>query len=106
MANAGVRYVKAMGGPTANPLWNQIKADVLGIPLWVARHPEGSSVGAARLALRLVGESDVALRPRWTVVSPRPERRKAYDQGYQLYRKAFPLLKAMFDDLSPYDSRA
>lgn len=44
------RRVKVIGPASANPLWLQLKADLLGVPLSVSRFPEVVSRGAQALA--------------------------------------------------------
>ncbi|GAA5156749.1 FGGY-family carbohydrate kinase [Pseudonocardia eucalypti] len=75
------------GGGTRSVAWLQVFADVLGVPLELARTPEVGARGAVLVAARARGEElDV---PAWTapeaVVEPDPARRTRYDDGYQDY---------------------
>lgn len=47
-----------VGGGSKNTLWNQIRADVTGLPLTVTEHKEATVLGAAMFALVGVGEFD------------------------------------------------
>lgn len=85
------------GGGTRSEAWLRVFADVLGVPLELARTPEVGARGAVLVAARARGEAlDV---PTWTapeaVVEPDPARRTRYDDGYQHYlervRAARPL---------------
>jgi gluconokinase len=60
-----VREIRATGGFARSPLWRQMLADVLGVPIGFARAREGSAFGAALVgmqALGLVEDIDVAAR--------------------------------------------
>ena len=49
-AGAEVREMRSVGGCSRSDLWNQIKADVLGLPVLLPRTSVGSPFGAAILA--------------------------------------------------------
>ncbi len=57
MARAGIAIseLRATGGPTQSALWNQITADVTGLPLLVPAGSAGAAYGAALLAGMGVG---------------------------------------------------
>lgn len=97
MAALGLRVdeLRVMGGGSQSRLWNQIKADVTGLPVAVPATPETAALGAALLAL--VGlnvyatpeEACVAavkIRERY---EPQPEHRAIYDDSYALYRQVY-----------------
>jgi len=48
-------HVAAVGGPTRNALWMQLKADVYGLPVQVLQHSEGALWGAAMAGARAAG---------------------------------------------------
>jgi xylulokinase len=52
MARAGmpIRELRATGGPTRSALWNQVTADVTGLPLLLPAAGAGAAYGAALLA--------------------------------------------------------
>jgi xylulokinase len=104
-SDAGViREVRVSGGGARSPVWRQIMADVMGVPLVVAEAIEGAAYGAALLAG--VGGGvwpDVATAAQATVklgdrVEPGANAR-AYEPMYRLYRELYPMLKPAFDRL-------
>jgi gluconokinase len=52
-----VREVRATGGALAAPLWRDVLAASLGVPMVVVSAAEGSALGAAAMALVALGES-------------------------------------------------
>lgn len=79
--------VVACGGGTRSRPWLQVFADVLGVPLEVARTPEVGARGAVLAGAAARGAAlDVAA---WTapqdVVEPDPALRRRYDDGYARY---------------------
>jgi len=44
---AGIRGIRVVGGGSKNPLWNQIRADVTGLPVITTEQKEYTSLGAA-----------------------------------------------------------
>ena len=85
----------ASGGGTRSRLWNQINADVTGIPLHLLRCNESAVLGAAILAACGVGlyasieagcRSMVHLAD---LVVPDPIHQTIYDEGYQRYKALF-----------------
>ena len=97
-----INEVRVSGGGAKSPLWRQILADVLGVPLVVAEAIEGAAYGAALLAG--VGGGvwpDVQTAARVAVklgerVEPGADA-GAYEATYPLYRDLYPLLKPAFD---------
>ncbi len=103
--------VRVIGGGSRSTVWNQIKADVLGLPY--VRLPEGdrAALGCAILAGHGAGiYTDMAAaarsfaQPRDTTL-PRAEW-NAYYQGYvELYRRAFDHLREIYTGLGALSSR-
>lgn len=58
MREHGVRVdrVRITGGGARSPWWNQLKADILGVPIDVSHHPEPGAWGAAVLAGVAIGQ--------------------------------------------------
>jgi erythritol kinase len=86
-AAGGVGRIVACGGGTRSRPWLQVFADVLGVPLELARTPEVGARGAVLAAAAARGEPlDV---DRWTapedVVEPDPAVAGRYDDGYARY---------------------
>jgi xylulokinase/erythritol kinase len=86
-AAGGVTRLVACGGGTRSRPWLQVFADVLGVPLELARTPEVGARGAVLAAAAARGEElDVGT---WTaaedVVEPDPAVRERYADGYGRY---------------------
>ncbi len=97
-----VSELRVMGGGARSPLWNQIKADVCGLPVLVPAIHETTALGAALLALVGLGrfaslaeaaEQLVQLDQRF---EPDPARQRAYHAPYQRYRQAYFALQPVF----------
>ena len=96
-----IQEVRVSGGGAKSPLWRQILADVLGVPLVMAEAIEGAAYGAALLAgvgggvwpdVQTAARAAVKLGER---VEP-DEAAGAYEGAYQLYRDLYPMLKPAF----------
>jgi erythritol kinase (D-erythritol 1-phosphate-forming) len=86
-AAGGATRIVACGGGTRSRPWLQVFADVLGVPLELARTPEVGARGAVLAAAAARGEElDVAT---WTapedVVEPDPAMQARYTDGYARY---------------------
>jgi xylulokinase/erythritol kinase len=86
-AGGGPSRIVACGGGTRSRPWLQVFADVLGVPLELARTPEVGARGAVLAAAAARGEDlDVEA---WTaaedVVEPDPSRQSRYADGYARY---------------------
>jgi gluconokinase len=98
-AGYAVDEVRATGGFARSPLWRQILADALGMPIGFPAGHEGSGFGAALLgmeALGLVESIDLAseLLHVEEVVEPDPE-------GAAALAAARPLFADLYDALAP-----
>ena len=102
-AGAEVREMRSVGGCSRSDLWNQIKADVLGLPVLLPRTSVGSPFGAAILAGMGAGVyPDVPQSLREMVqldrcFEPNPANHERYTQIYRVYRDIYEHLKADFD---------
>jgi xylulokinase len=94
-----VGSLRVCGGNARSRLWNQIKADVLGVPVLVPAVPDTAVLGAAILAA--IGTGAMA-SPRAAIDSmvrtttrlePDPSTRAAYDARYAVYRSLYPALR-------------
>jgi len=88
-AGARVETIRTTGGQATNELWNQIKADVLGMNVELVR-PDAELFGCAILAIScLNGESFTQVAERLASVkkrfTPDPERHKLYNKFYEIY---------------------
>ena len=90
-----VEQVFCVGGGSRNELWNQIKADVLDVPLVLSDEPEAGLKGAALLAAAGAGLIDdaakVALQRRAAGkdVRPRAENRETYDAALAEFTRLY-----------------
>ncbi|MFL7791290.1 MAG: FGGY-family carbohydrate kinase [Anaerolineae bacterium] len=106
-AGSEVAELRAVGGGTKNELWNQIKADVLQLPLQVLAFQEMGTLGAALLAgvgggvyNSLEEATRVADRiADAKIVEPDPTRARLYDELFAIYVKLYPQTQAIMHSL-------
>ncbi len=96
------RELRVMGGGAKSGLWNQIKADVTGLPVAVPHTLEATALGAGLLALIGVGAyatladacaAAVRVAERF---EPRPAAQAVYAETYALYRAVYHALLPAF----------
>ena len=98
-----LQELRVVGGRAKSRLWNQIKADVTGLPVAVPQTTETTALGAALLALVGAGAyaklSEACERVVRIVerLEPRPRNHAAYEEYYQLYRQAYFSLLPVFE---------
>jgi xylulokinase len=109
MAALGRRFSEyvVMGGGSRSKLWNQIVADVTGIPVLRSTSAEATCLGAGILAAAAAGwypsvssaaEAMTGTAERYT---PNPEMQAFYDKLYhEVYRQLFPALQPLIDRLT------
>ena len=93
----GIDRVMAVGGGTASPLWLQILANALGIPVDLPADGDfGAAFGAARLGrLAETGERVAAVCTPPAVArsfEPDPAHHAYFAQGYATFRALYPAL--------------
>ncbi len=102
---AGITFdeIRSVGGGSRSALWNQIKADVLGIPITLPQTSIGAPFGDAILAGIGAGLYD---DPQATInnmvrvgdrYEPNPENHQQYNNIYTLYRNLYEHLREDFD---------
>ena len=97
-----VDEIRSLGGGARSPLWNQIKADVTGVPVATIASPEAACVGVAMLAAVAVGvypDLDHAARAMVSLkdsYDPSPDARIAYDRSYQTYLSIYDGVRDLF----------
>ena len=93
--------IRLVGGGARNELWNQIRADVTGMPVLVTEHKEATVVGAATAAWVGAGrfatleEGQEALATQTVVVEP-SENADAYFSLFERYCKLPPTLEDFY----------
>ncbi|HTQ96330.1 MAG TPA: xylulokinase [Candidatus Acidoferrum sp.] len=94
-----VESIRLGGGGARSPLWQQIQADIYGMPVELIEADEGGAYGAAILAgvgtgtwpsVEAACESSVRVAKR---VNPDPKTAAKMDQQYAEYRKLYPALR-------------
>jgi xylulokinase len=106
MQAAGIELheLRVVGGGAKSSLWNQIKADVTGLPVNVPEITETTALGAAFLALVGVGayrnlaeasEQIVKIQQR---IDPNPHSESMYAEAYERYRSTYFTLLPIFEE--------
>jgi len=96
------REVRLLGGAAKSPLWSQIKADVLGLPVSVLRGSDTAALGAAMIAAVGAGffsnlpDAVAAMGRPGSVLMPQAGAREVYDRAYSRYRQLFEHVKVLF----------
>jgi xylulokinase len=100
-----IKQIRVVGGGAANPLWNQIRADIYGRPVVYLATQEGGIRGTAMLAGLAAGvwpdvESalDVMIHVAG-VVHPIPEHQAQYSRLFALFKAVHNLLMPGFEQL-------
>ena len=96
---------KICGGGSKSPLWRQIFANVLGIPLQMVKTEQGPGYGGAMLAMVCSGAYPTvqaaadALVEVAATVEPDPTLTAKYEERYRQFRKIYPACKDLFSQL-------
>lgn len=97
----GADSVRVVGGGSKNQLWNQIRADVLGLPVIITEQQEATALGAAMFAFvgggvfRSVAEAQAAMGVGEVKVEP-TSAAVVYGELYERYRSAPPVLEGFY----------
>jgi sugar (pentulose or hexulose) kinase len=102
LCEEGVRvdHIRTTGGGTRSEWWNQLKADMMQVPLEVVTQPEPGTLGAALLAgvgidvYPDLDEASSALAGTSRVFEPDPSRAALHQERLETYRKLVPTLLA------------
>lgn len=105
---AGIQLsqLRSVGGGTRSALWNQIKADVLGMPVCLPEASVGAAFGDAVLAgvgLGLYPDIRGALRDLVrlkTQFEPNLENHRKYQDIYRIFRRLYEHLRSDFDEMA------
>ena len=102
-AGAVATEIRSHGGGARSALWNQIKADVCGLPVVTLEGEDAAVRGDAMTAGVAVGvypdlaAADAALVVAKGRYEPDPTTRDAYDEAYDRYRRLFEALRPEFE---------
>lgn len=100
-----IRSSRICGGGTKSELWRAILSSVLGIPLELPQTEQGPGYGGAMLAAVACGAyPDIrSCARRLTrvkqVTQPDAALTAAYEQRYQMWRKLYPALKPLYQEM-------
>ena len=106
IAGIPLHEMRAVGGGAKSSLWNQIKADVTGLPVQVPEITETTALGAAFLALIGTGayatlteasEQIVKIREQ---TEPDPATASMYAESYERYRQTYFTMLPVFENAS------
>lgn len=93
-----MKRLLSVGGGTRNRLWNQMKADMTGLPVELAAEPEAGLKGCALLAaagVELIDDLEAEARKRCIVekkIEPIPANRAVYDQSLDQFQRIYDRL--------------
>lgn len=97
------RELRVMGGGARSGVWNQIKADVIGLNVRVPQTTETTALGAAMLALvgngayKSLQEASEQIVRIGECYEPNAEAQKKYEALYALYRETYFTLLPVFE---------
>jgi FGGY-family pentulose kinase len=101
----------AGGGGAKSRLWLQIHADVLGQPIHLPRESEACALGSAMVAAVHSGhyanldEAAQKMVQIASVVEPRRENKRRYDEHYAKYVATYPALRALMHEMAEGGAR-
>ena len=96
---------KICGGGSKSPLWKQIFANVLGIPLQIVKTEQGPGYGGAMLAMVGCGQFETvhacaqALVEVADTVYPDEELVQRYNEAYGKFKQIYPACKDLFANM-------
>jgi xylulokinase len=98
-----IEEIRSIGGGSKSELWNQIKADVLGMPIAILKDSSGAAVGDAYLAgigsgvftdIRSTLANTVVIENRY---QPDSKAHTYYQERYARYRSLYESVRQEFD---------
>lgn len=108
-AGNAISELRSVGGGTKSAVWNQLKADILDLPVRLPEASVGAPLGDAIIAGVGAGvyrevQRDVRDMVRIkTTYEPSPATRRRYDDLYHAYRRLYERLIPEFDHLAGID---
>ena len=100
-----IERTKICGGGAKSPLWKKIIANVMNLKVDVIESEEGPGYGGAILAavgcgeFASVEEAAAKLVKTRDTVEPEPELAAKYEERYQQFKKIYPAMKALFQEI-------
>jgi len=101
-AGRQISQLNVSGGFVSSAAWLQIMADITGKRLVLATTEDASAVGAAYLAVKATGRSEVYPSPvqnESTVVEPNAVNHLLYRKYFMLYQKLYQNLKGLMQEM-------
>lgn len=101
----GSLEIRATGGFTQSSVWSNILTQVLGVPLGIPEHTQGSALGGAFLAWYALGQLETLeecehLVPVKSFLQPETAVRERYREAYALYQELVGLGLQVFPKLN------
>lgn len=96
---------KICGGGAKSPIWKKMAANILNLKVDVIENEEGPALGGAILAAvgcgayRDVKAASEQIVKKKETIEPDPELVRKYEKKYQKFRKLYPALQTVFEDL-------
>lgn len=100
-----VRKLGANGGGSLSPIWMQMLADVIGVPIEVPEEPRHSGAIGAALAVA-IGLGWCSIENVYDFVhiqhvyKPNPANKALYDKKYQIWYKMYDSVKALYGEIN------
>lgn len=89
-----IKLIYADGGFTQSPVWIQLLADVMGIPLLVSPNPHASAKGAAMLAMEATGSAlKMEVTASTKTYQPRATIHRKYQEVFEQFKEIYPSAK-------------
>ena len=101
-----VDEIRATGGGAKSDFWRQLQADIYGAEICIINSDEGPALGAAIMGGVSAGlwssipEACDAIIKVVSRTAPNEERRKAYQDYYDVYRRLYPQIRESCHTLS------
>lgn len=101
-----IQRTKICGGGAKSPLWKKMVANIMNVKVDVVENEEGPALGGAILAAVGCGEyPDVKTAAKRIVkvaetIEPDPELAQKYDKQYRKFRRMYPALKDVFQEMA------
>jgi xylulokinase len=96
-----------LGGGARSRIWGQIRADLTGLTVQLAKEADSSPIGAAMLAAVAAGrvadlrQAAPLVGGACETLQPVAAHKSAYDDAYGRYRRLFAALKPIYEPTAP-----